>query len=136
MERANIKFNSDGQPICPICGKAFHRLASHTRQVHKISAAAFKAAYGLDKKKGICSADSSNLSREAVRKNGTANNLKAGAVYRFKKGSKGRTKDMVSQETRIRLRNRLKEPKMIAAMQRSGRAVGKSGLGNKVRWKK
>jgi len=134
MNRGIIQFNDENMPICPLCGKAFHRLIAHTRQAHKINAKVFKAAYGLDNKKGICSPESSNLSREAVKENGTINNLKEGAANRFKPGSKGRTRDQVSQETRTRLRERLKQPKMIEAMRKAGSKVGLSGLGNKKRW--
>lgn len=45
-------------------------------------------------------------------------------------------KKKVSAQTRIRLKERLKEPYMVEAMKKSGEVVGKSGLGNKKRWSK
>ena len=59
-----------------------------------------------------------------------------GSKSRFKRGSPGRTKDQVSEQTRKRLKDRLKEPGMIEKMRDSGRKVGLSGLGNKKRWSK
>jgi hypothetical protein len=41
---------------------------------------------------------------------------------------------MVQEQTRIMLKKRLGESYMITAMKESGRKVGLSGLGNKVRW--
>ncbi len=65
-----------------------------------------------------------------------SNLLKSGQQSRFKKGSKGRRKHMVSEQTRIMLRNRLKTEPMLSKLRESGTRLGRSGLGNIKRWKK
>lgn len=140
MKKGIIEYDKSGKPICHICGKAFDRVTTHARQVHGISAREYKLKFGLDLKKGICSINSKNKSSKAVfcnyEKCINSNLLEKGKNNRFVNGCKGRTKEKVSEETRIRLKQRLKTPEMIKAMQKSGEKVGKSGLGNKVRWKK
>lgn len=138
MRRGKINFTEDNKPICPYCGLAFDRLASHTRQKHNISAAEFKKKWGLDMKKGICSPESSEKTRIQTLMYGRRvifeNLLKKGSKTRFQIGSKGRTRDQVSLETLERLKERLKLPEMKNAMKKSGYKLGKSGLGNKKRW--
>lgn len=56
-------------------------------------------------------------------------------MEKLSKGHEGRTQDMVQEQTRLRLKERLKQPQMIEAMRKSGENVGKSGLGNIKRWK-
>lgn len=131
-----IEYNEEGLPKCEICGQYFKRVLTHVRQKHFIEEREYKQQFGFDLKKGICSKESSKLSREKVFYNydKMEKNLSKGEKYRFKKGSKGRTKDKVSAQTKKRLKDRLKEPSMIKAMQESGSKVGKSGLGNKKRW--
>jgi len=98
----------------------------------------YKLQFGFDLKKGICSKESSEKTRLKTLFNYNKCikiNLEVkGAKSRFKKGDKGRTKDQVSEQTKIMLKERLKNPKMIEAMSESGKAVGKSGLGNLKRW--
>lgn len=138
MPQGTIEYNQDGKPICEICGKSFHRLLSHVRQKHQINEREYKLMYGLDLKKGICSKKSSQKSRRKALLNYNKvikiNLLSKGKKTQFKKGSKGRTKENVSTQTRKMLKERLKKPYMVKAMKKSGRRVGKSGLGNKVRW--
>ena len=97
----------NGKPICEICGKEFDRVLTHARQKHKISARKYKKKFGLENIKGICSKESSEktrsktlLHRKLVIDKNLLNN---GVKTRFKKGSKGRTKDMMSTETRRKL---------------------------------
>ncbi len=132
-----VREDPDGKIICEICGKSFHRLLTHVRQKHGITAKEYKLRFGLDNRKGICSTESSLRSRDKVLSNPTIiqeNLIKGGSKNRFKEGSKGRTKDKVSEQTRIMLKNRLKSDCMVEAMRESGRKVGLSGLGNKKRW--
>ena len=107
MSYGAIEYNDSGQPKCEICGEHFNRVLSHVRQKHKMNEKKYKKSYGLDLHKGICSKESSEKSRASVvanYDNVVSNNLiKRGEPTRFKDGSKGRTKDKVSEQTRIML---------------------------------
>lgn len=133
-----IEYDDKGKPICEICGKSFHRVLSHVRQKHDMNEREYKLKFGFDLKKGICSRFSKELSRIAVEENYdkvVVQNLnKKGQKSRFKKGDKGRTKDKVSEQTRIRLKERLKSPEMQKALKTNGKRLGETGLGNKKRW--
>jgi hypothetical protein len=135
-----IEYDEDGKPICEICKKSFHRVIAHVRQKHNMNEREYKKQFGFDLRKGICSKESSELSREKLFDNAEIclndNLLKKGEISRFKKGSKGRTKNQVSEQTRIMLRNRLKQEPMLSKIKESGKKVGLSGLGNQKRWKK
>lgn len=104
MSYGIIEYNSDGQPKCEICGEHFERVAAHVRQKHDMSAREYKQTYGFDLSKGICSKESSAKSRDKNLENYDKvvgkNLIKKGESTRFKKGSKGRTKDQVSEQTR------------------------------------
>lgn len=140
MSYGVIEYDEDGLPKCEICNKHFKRVISHVRQKHSMNEREYKELFGFDVRKGICSKESSEKSRKRVYENYdkciTSNLIKSGAKSRFKIGSKGRTKDQVSAQTRTRLKERLKLPEMVEAMQKAGRELGKSGLGNLKRWKK
>lgn len=133
-----IEYNEEGLPKCEICGNFFKRVLTHVRQKHFIEEREYKTEYGFDLGKGICSKESSLKSREAVLRNSEKcigdNLLNKGANTLFLEGHKGRTKEQVSEQTRIYLKERLKTPEMIEAMKLAGEKVGKSGLGNKKRW--
>jgi hypothetical protein len=135
-----IEYNDDGEPKCEICGKFFKRVLAHVRQKHLVAEKEYKTTFGFDLYKGICSKDSSEKSREAVYRNYDKcvekNLLFKGEKTRFVKGSDGRTKDKVSEQTKLMLKKRLKDPVMVEKMKESGKTVGKSGLGNKKRWGK
>ena len=140
MAYGTIEYDDSGKPICEICGKSFNRVISHVRQKHEMSEREYKITFGFELKKGICSKESSEKSRDAVFENYenviVENLLVRGAESRFKNGSKGRTKDMVSEQTRIKLRARLESPKMKRILKKTGFKLGKSGLGNQIRWSK
>lgn len=133
-----IEYDDIGNPVCEICGKSFSRVLSHVRQKHDMNEREYKLKFGFDLRKGICSRFSSELSRIAVEENYekvVVQNLnKKGQNSRFKKGDKGRTKEKVSEQTRIRLKKRLQDPEMQKALKKSGKRLGHSGLGNKKRW--
>lgn len=138
MSYGIIEYNEDGQPKCEICGEYFNRVIVHARQKHEINEKEYKKKFGFDLKKGICSKESAEKSRERLFDNYdkcvTGNLLKKGEKSRFKPGSDGRTQDKVSEQTKIRLKERLKGVGMVSAMKLSGQKVGNSGLGNKKRW--
>jgi hypothetical protein len=107
-----VEYNEEGKPKCEICGQHFDRVVSHVRQKHKLSALEYKKQFGFDVKKGICSQRSKNLSRSKAFENYNKviqlNLINKGLSTRFKKGSKGRTKEQISEQSRIRLSNQLK----------------------------
>lgn len=135
-----IEYNEDGLPKCEICGKFFDRVISHVRQKHEMNEREYKKEFGFDLKKGICSKESSEKTRVRTLENYDKvidlNLVTKGVKTRFRQGHEGRTRDKVSEQTRIRLIERLKQPKMVEAMSESGKRVGQSGLGNKKRWGK
>jgi hypothetical protein len=138
MPNGIIIYNEEGQPQCEICGKYFNRVISHVRQKHDMNEREYKIMFGFDLHKGICSKDSSEKTREKTLSNYdrciSKNLIANGSNTRFQIGDDGRTKDKVSKQTRIALKERLKEPEMVKAMKSSGERVGKSGLRNKKRW--
>ena len=140
MAYGKVEYNEDGNPKCEICGKYFKRVLNHVRQVHDLNEREYKIKFGFDLTKGICSQEISEKTRAKTLENYEvciASNLKIkGSESRFFNGSIGRTKDKVSEQTRIMLKERLKEPEMVDAMKKSGEKVGKSGLGNAKRWNK
>lgn len=134
-----IEYDNDGRPICEICRKSYNRVISHVRQKHSMTEREYKLYFGFELTKGICSKESAEKTRERTLANYDKcigkNLIHCGESTRFIKNSQGRTADMVQEETRLKLLARLKEPQMIEAMRKSGQRVGKSGLGNKIRWK-
>lgn len=135
-----IEFNQDGLIKCEICGQYFKRVLGHVRQKHFMTEREYKIYYGFDLKKGITSKESKQKSRDAVMKNYEKcieNNLiKKGNSHRYKKGDAGRTKNMVSEQTRQRLSNLAKTNMTIEKRKELCKELGKSGLGNKARWNK
>jgi len=138
MSYGIVEYDNDGKPICEICRKSFNRVICHVRQIHQLSEKEYKLAFGFESIKGICSKESAEKSRERIFANYdkciSNNLLNKGENTRFIKGSKGRTTNMVQEETRLKLKARLKTPQMIEAMRKAGQRVGNSGLGNKIRW--
>ena len=104
-----IIYDDLGLIMCHICGKGgFKALGHHVRQVHLnvvSNMQEYKEMFGLDLKKGILAESTRKAKSEAVRLNGTLQNLfrDASIDSRFKQGSKGRTKDKVSEQTRRKL---------------------------------
>ena len=107
-----IEYNDDGLPMCEICGKYFKRVLNHVRQKHGMNEKEYKLQFGFDLGTGICSKESSELSRQRVFENYekciNKNLLKRGIDTRFEEGSKGRTKDKISEQTKIRLKESFK----------------------------
>jgi len=138
MSYGIIEYNEEGQPKCEICNKYFNRVLAHVRQKHHMTEKEYKIQFGFDLKKGICSAESSERSRIKALENYdtviAVNLTIKGQKSRFKNGDKGRTKEQVSEQTRIMLKERLKTPEMVEKMRQAGKVVGSSGLGNLKRW--
>lgn len=138
MSYGIIEYDDNGLPKCEICGKYFKRVLPHVRQKHDMSEKEYKLQFGFDLKKGICSKESSELSRQKTYDNYdkciSKNLIIGGLNTRYADGDEGRTKDKVSEQTRLRLKKRLKTPEMIEIMKENGRKLGLSGLGNKKRW--
>ena len=138
MSYGVIEYDQDGKPICEICKKSFNRVLSHVRQKHDMSEREYKLTFGFELTKGICSIESAERTRIKTLANYSRviakNLLKAGKRTRYVKGGHGRTKDMVQEETRLKMIKRLQGTTMIEAMKKSGKKVGESGLGNKARW--
>src|SRR5690606_19752982 len=133
-----IEYDNEGNPKCEVCGVYFKRVLSHVRQKHNMNEREYKIKFGFDLIKGICNKESSEKTRiktllnydKCIKKN----LLIKGEKTRRIKGDAGRTKDMVSAQTKQMIKDKLKQPQMIEAMKKSGERVGKSGLGNKKRW--
>jgi hypothetical protein len=133
-----IEYDSEGNPKCEICGDHFKRVMAHVRQKHGINEKEYKMMFGLDSTKGICSKESSEKTRVKTLSNFQRcikqNLIIKGTRTRKRTGDPGRTKDMVSAQTKAMLKEKLKNPKMVKAMKINGYKVGKSGLGNLKRW--
>jgi hypothetical protein len=138
QEKGKVHYDENGKPICSICGKSFDRLLTHVRQKHFMTEREYKEMNGLDVGTGIISKESKQKSRDAVFRNYNKvvakNLIMAGESTRYKAGHEGRTKDMVSEQTKKRLIERLKTPRMQEAMKLNGVRLGVSGIGNKKRW--
>lgn len=108
MAYGEIEYNEDGQPKCEVCGKYFNRVISHVRQKHEMNEKEYKKQFGFDLYKGICSKESSERTRLKTLSNYDkcieGNLIINGSKTRFKDGCKGRTKEKVSEQTRIRLK--------------------------------
>lgn len=110
-----IAYSPDGKPICHICGKAYNKPLAHAWQIHGITEKEYKKEFGLDVTVGILSEESRALARKRVYENYDVaiaeNLLKKGKNTRFKKGSQGRVKEKVSEQTRRALVERIKHAK-------------------------
>lgn len=108
-----LQVTDDGKYICHICGKAFNKVLTHACQVHKISAYDYKKQFGLETTKGILSKSSKDIASKRNKENYKnvvlKNLIDKGQKTRFKNGSKGRPRNMVSEYTRRNLIARIKE---------------------------
>ena len=122
MSYGVLEYNNLGLVKCEICGEYFNKVVSHTRQKHGMLAREYKKTFGFDNKRGIMSQKSRNLARERNAENYKkvveGNLIKDGKTTRFSPGSTGRTKDMVREQTRLRLTEHITK---IAKSQRDER---------------
>ena len=95
-----LRYDLEGRPICHICGRAYNKLMSHSRQAHGLSAIDYKKQFGLNVSKGIVSIRTAEILRRHVDKNYErvveGYLIKNGVGTRFEKGCAGRTKDKLS----------------------------------------
>lgn len=99
-----VAYNDSGLPICHICGRAYKKILAHVWQIHNMDATEYKKEFGLDMGKGIMCEESKELARinniknfdKVVKKN----LLEKGKKTRFITGHKGRTREMLSEQTR------------------------------------
>ena len=121
MAFGKTEYNEYGEPKCEICGLFFNRVITHARQKHNIDKKQYKKQFGLDFKKGICSKASSEKTRNKTLSNYdkcvSKNLLEKGSNTRFVKREKYK-KSYVSEQTKIMLREKLKNPAMIEAMKK------------------
>lgn len=133
-----IEYNAEGKPKCELCGKCFDRVLSHVRQKHAMTEREYKVMFGFDLIKGITSLESKLKSRQAVLNNYEkvveANLLHNGSKTRFKKGSEGRKREVVSQQTKIMLGERARNSMTAETRKQKGKEIGLTGLGNAKRW--
>lgn len=101
--KGEIRTDEDGDLICHICGKAYGKLGSHIALSHGITAKQYKKRFGIAFACGLCKDDLKDRLRELVEIHHdqvvVQNLVKKGEPTRFKKGSSGRTKNMVSLQT-------------------------------------
>lgn len=104
-----VEHDAEGKPICHICGKSFHKLLAHVWQKHGMTAKEYKETFGLNTTCGIISDKTKKKLQRSVKKHYELvvikNLIEGGKKTRFKKGSKGRTKDKLSEQERLRLKN-------------------------------
>lgn len=135
-----IEYNEKGQPMCEICGKYYDRVVRHVRLKHNLSEREYKSQFGFEMRKGICSKESSEKTRIKTLENYATviaiNLTEKGKKSRFNRGCMGRKKEQISEETRLKFIERLKQPEMQDVLKNNGRKLGLSGLGNKKRWGK
>lgn len=72
-----------------ICGGWFVQVGSHIYLTHKLTARQYREEFELEVKRGITTPEYRKLKGDLALENKTYENLKAGAVYRFKKGQQG-----------------------------------------------
>lgn len=90
---------------CLICKKYYIQVCSHVLQVHRLTAREYKEEFGLDVKRGRVPLWYRQAKGETALLNGTADNLKAGKKYWFKKNSKIAGRYQRSEETISRLKS-------------------------------
>jgi hypothetical protein len=64
-----IQYNNEGKPKCEICGEYFNRVLTHVRQKHEMTQREYKKQFGFDVKKGICSKESADRTRQKTLNN-------------------------------------------------------------------
>lgn len=106
--KGEIHYNEEGKPICHICGRAEGKILAHVWQKHKMSADEYKKKFGLDRIRGVVSDEvKEHHSKPTLENYDTVikeNLIEGGKASRFKKGSAGRTRDKVSEQTLKRLK--------------------------------
>lgn len=109
--------STDGRIVCHICGKAYRKLGGHVVQKHGITSYQYKIMFGLETSHGLISDEHKQHLADCVMRNYercvVQNLVKKGSKTRFAKGSAGRTKDVMSEQTRRKLVNQGKITKNL-----------------------
>lgn len=117
----------NGLLVCHICGKAFRKLGAHVVQKHNITSYQYKVMFGLETSHGLISEEHKQHLSDCVRRNFDLcvmqNLVQNGINTRFVKGHVGRTKDVVSEQTRLRLVAQGKSTKNLKPHQANEKAV-------------
>lgn len=102
-----IAKSPDGRLICHICGQPFVKLGSHVVQKHGMTSRQYKQMFGLDVGRGLITNEHKEHLRGCVMRNYNKvvaeNLIECGDSTRFTPGHPGRTRDMVSEQTRLKL---------------------------------
>jgi hypothetical protein len=93
-----------GKEQCVICDGWYWGVCYHATQRHGISEREYKKMIGADLGKGRLPAETKEKKKQHVFENGTVENLKKGAKYRYQKGQKGVGVYERSPETLARLK--------------------------------
>jgi RNA polymerase sigma factor (sigma-70 family) len=129
-----VEYDEHGNPKCEICGRHYIRILLHARYKHSITEREYKLQFGLDLNKGICSKESSLRTREKTILNFDKCTAKAIAKgHKFEKGHPGRTKDMVSAQTKLMLHDRWIACVTTEMRAANGRRAGLGRLGGLAR---
>ncbi len=100
-----LELDAAGKVVCGFCGAAFESLGRHIQQKHGYSAAEYKEYWGLNRNTALTSALLSDKRRIFCKMIGkTVVNPKP-----FTKGWRGRTREVMREETRLRLTQLAKE---------------------------
>ena len=93
----------DGRLVCHICGKAYNKLGAHVVQKHKITSYDYKKIFGLNVSIGLISDNHREHLHDMAIKNYDVvvkeNLLKKGVNTRYVIGSKGRTREQLSEQS-------------------------------------
>lgn len=102
-----IAKSPDGRLICHICGQPFVKLGSHVVQKHGMTSRQYKQMFGLEVGRGLITNEHKEHLRGCVMRNYdkvvAENLIECGDSTRFTPGHPGRTREMVSEQTRRKL---------------------------------
>lgn len=96
---------------CLICGRLYRQIGSHVVQAHGLTARQYRELFDLEVKRGMLPPDLRELKASQAMSNGTVDNLKKGAKYRFVKGDTRAGKYTRSSVTVEKLRIQVKKIK-------------------------
>ena len=112
-QNGEIKLDDRDFPICHICGRAYKKLLTHVWQMHDMSEKEYKKKFELEVGNGILCQETKDKLQKAITENydlvvkqNLLDNAKS-QEHRFKDGSKGRTRDKVSLQTKNKLYDNL-----------------------------
>lgn len=89
-----IRYDADGDAICPICGMAYRKLGGHLRGAHNLRAADVYRKYGINPKNAKASNISYRIKMKAIQdpKTISINLIERGKKTRIQPGEKFRIK--------------------------------------------